>query len=343
MRILVGMSGGVDSTFAAYKLRAEGHEVAGCALVMHDYTDVCAAEASCKALGITLYIINCRKRFEETVVSSFVSEYSRGRTPNPCVVCNSEVKFDCLLDFALEQGFDAIATGHYADVRRLSLPSGERYCVCDCADGNKNQTYMLWGLSQRVLAHLVLPLSDMTKEQVREKTRELGLVSWDRSDSQEICFIPDDDHAAFIESRIGKCPEGNFVDEEGRVLGRHRGIIGYTVGQRKGLGIALGARAFISRIDPEKNEITLSFSAAESRDFTVSGVVLSGIEPPTEPTEYALTVKHRYHSPRIPARVIFYPDGRARVSLSEPARSLTSGQSAVFYLDGCLVAGGFID
>ena len=340
MRILVGMSGGVDSTYAAHKLIEEGHDVAGAILVMHDYTEVPAAEASATALNIPLYIINCRERFESEVVANFIDEYRHGRTPNPCIVCNSRVKFDCLLDFALENGFDAIATGHYA---KLSKTDSGRYCVSDCADGKKNQTYMLWGLSQRVLSHLVLPLSEMTKDEVREKTREKSLVSWDRADSQEICFIPEGDHASFIESRTGKCEEGDFVNEEGRVLGRHRGIIGYTVGQRKGLGIALGARAFISKIDPLTNRITLSFSTGESCDFSVSGVVFSAIEPPIEPTEYTLTVKHRYQSPRITARVIFYPDGRAEVHLSEPARSLTSGQSAVFYMGDCLVAGGVID
>ncbi len=340
MKILVGMSGGVDSTYAAHKLIEEGHDVAGAILVMHDYTEVPAAEASAAALGISLYIINCRERFESEVVTNFIDEYRHGRTPNPCIVCNSRVKFDCLLDFALEHGFDAIATGHYA---KLSKTEGSRYCVGDCADGRKNQTYMLWGLSQRVLSHLIFPLSDMTKDEVREKTREKNLISWDRADSQEICFIPDDDHAAFIESRTGKCEEGDFVDEEGRVLGRHRGIIGYTVGQRKGLGISLGARAFISKIDPVTNRITLSFNTGESRDFSVRGVVFSAIEPPTEPTEYTLTVKHRYQSPRIPARVIFYPEGRAEVHLSEPARSITSGQSAVFYIGDRLVAGGIID
>ena len=340
MKILVGMSGGVDSTYAAHKLIEEGHRVCGGVLVMHDYTDVASAEASAAMLGIPLYNINCRKKFEDAVVSNFIEEYRHGRTPNPCIVCNSKVKFDCLLDFALENGFDAIATGHYA---KLCRTDSGRFCVSDCADGKKNQTYMLWGLSQRVLSHLVFPLSDMTKEEVREKIREKNLVSLDRPDSQEICFIPDDDHTSFIESRIGKCAEGDFVDEEGRVLGRHRGIIGYTVGQRKGLGIALGARAFISKIDPATNRITLSFNAGESTDFCVSGVVFSGIEHPVEPVEYTLTVKHRYQSPRIPARVVFYPDGRAQVHLSEPARSLTSGQSAVFYIGDRLVAGGVID
>ena len=343
MRILVGMSGGVDSTYAAYRLISEGHDVAGAVLVMHDYTDVTSAEASCRALGIPLYIISCRERFEEAVVTNFIYEYRHGRTPNPCIVCNSEVKFECLLDYALDQGFDAIATGHYASVRVVDTKGGVRYCLADASDGKKDQTYMLWRLSQRVLSHLVLPLSDMTKDEVRAHTREIGLVSWDRADSQEICFIPDNDHVSFIESRVGPSEEGDFVDEEGRVLGRHRGIIGYTVGQRKGLGIALGARAFISDIDPTTGRITLSFNARETYEFGVSGVVFSGIPSPSEPTEYELNVKYRYQSPRIPARVMFHPDGRAEVHLSAPARSLTAGQSAVFYMGDALVAGGFID
>lgn len=339
MRILVGMSGGIDSTFAAHRLRTLGHEVAGAVLDMHEYSDVEAARAAADALGITLYIINCRERFEECVVSDFISEYRRGRTPNPCIVCNSEVKFECLLNFALENGFDAIATGHYA---RICNEDG-RYFLRDSMDARKDQTYMLWRLSQRVLSHLVLPLSGMTKEEVREEVRSLGLVSLDRPDSQEICFIPDNDHGAFISARVGEPVEGDFVDKDGRVLGRHKGIINYTVGQRKGLGIALGARAFISEIDPVTNRITLSTEVGESNFFTVSGVVFSGIQPDAFPSEYRLTVKHRYQSPRIPATVRFLADGRAEVRLENAARSVTPGQSAVFYSGDILVAGGFID
>ena len=202
---------------------------------------------------------------------------------------------------------------------------------------------MLWRLSQRVLSRLIFPLSELTKEEVAQMNSALCLVPTDKKESQEICFIPDNDHASFIANRVGELPEGDFVDEEGRILGRHKGIVNYTVGQRKGLGVALGARAFISNIDPLTNRITLSMRTRETREFSVSGIVFSGIEPPKTEQRMRLIVKHRYHSPRIPAEVIFTPDGKAEVLLDEPARSLAPGQSAVFYLGNRLVAGGFID
>ena len=343
MRILVGMSGGVDSTYAAYKLMSEGHTVAGAVLKMHDYTEIPAAEAACASIGIPLYIIDCREAFERLVVSNFISEYSRARTPNPCVVCNSEVKFESLLDFAIKNDFDAIATGHYASLEAVDTRDGLKYFVRTARDAAKDQTYMLWRLSQRVLSHLILPLSDMTKEEVRVAARGRGLVAWDRGDSQEICFIPDNNHAAFIESRIGSFPEGNFVDADGNVLGRHKGIIHYTVGQRKGHGVALGARAFITDIDAESNCITLSTEAKSVDFFTVSGVVFSGIYPTEFPAEYRLEVKQRYRARPISANVTFLGDGRAEVRLDDSAASVAPGQSAVFYMDGALAAGGFID
>ena len=343
MKILVGMSGGVDSAYAAYKLMREGHTVAGAVLEMHDYTDTAAAREVCEALSIPIYIINCRDLFERCVVSNFIDEYRRARTPNPCVIFNSEVKFECLLDFAFANGFDCIATGHYARIGTADTSEGARYYIELSADAKKDQTYMLWRLSQRVLSRLIFPLSDVTKEEVAELNRTLTLVPTEKKESQEICFIPDDDHASFIEERVGESPEGDFVDEEGRVLGRHKGIVNYTVGQRKGLGVALGARAFISDIDPLTNRITLSMRTRETQKFSVSGMVFSGIEPPKSEKKLRLVVKHRYHSPRIPAEVIFSPDGRAKVILDEPARSLAPGQSAVFYLGERIVAGGFID
>ena len=343
MKILVGMSGGVDSAYAAYKLKREGHTIAGAVLEMHDYTDTAAAREVCRALDIPIYIINCRDLFERRVVTNFIDEYRRGRTPNPCVICNSEVKFECLLDYALANGFDRIATGHYARIGRTDADGVARFYIELSSDSKKDQTYMLWRLSQRVLSHLILPLSEMSKEEVSKISRELGLVPNGKKESQEICFIPDDDHAAFIGGRVGASPEGDFVDECGRVLGRHKGIINYTVGQRKGLGVALGARAFVSDIDPETNRITLSLKTRETLRFTVSGMVFSGIEQPQVNEILRLTVKHRYHSPRILAEVRFLPDGRAEILLDEPARSLAPGQSAVFYLGERLVAGGFID
>ena len=343
MKILVGMSGGVDSAYATYKLLREGHTVAGAVLEMHDYTDTASAKEVCDTLGIPIYIINCKDLFESCVVSNFIDEYRRARTPNPCVICNSEVKFECLLDFALANGFDRIATGHYARIGTSETGEGKRYCIELSRDGKKDQTYMLWRLSQRVLSHLLLPLSDVKKEEVALFNSELKLVPVDKKESQEICFIPDNDHAAFIESRVGKSPEGDFVDDEGNVVGRHKGIINYTVGQRKGHGVALGARAFISDIDPENNRITLSLKTSERYSFTVSGIVFSGIEAPKSEEKMRLEVKHRYHSPRISATVSFLPEGRAEVVLDEPARSLTPGQSAVFYLGERLAFGGFID
>ncbi len=343
MKILVGMSGGVDSTYAAYKLISEGHTVAGAVLKMHEYTEVSAAEAACASIGVPIHIIDCREAFEECVVSSFVSEYSLARTPNPCIVCNSEVKFESLLNFALENGFDSIATGHYASVESIDSSAGKRYYIKRARDTAKDQTYMLWRLSQRVLSHLVLPLSDMTKEEVRAASRMSGLVAWDRGDSQEICFIPDGDHAAFIEKRVGGFPEGDFVDSEGRVLGRHKGIIHYTVGQRKGHGVALGTRAFITDIDAESNRIMMSTRPKAVNVFTVSGVVFSGICPTKFPSEYRLEVRQRYRAHLIFATVIFLGDGRAEVRLDTPAASVAPGQSAVFYRDGAVAAGGFID
>jgi len=343
MNILVGMSGGIDSTYAAYKLISEGHTVAGAVLSMHGHTEIDAASAACESLGIPLCIINCRELFERTVISNFIDEYRSGRTPNPCIICNSEVKFEALLDYAVTNGFDRIATGHYARVESYVAEGGNRYFISCAADKRKDQAYMLWRLSQRVLERLVLPLSDITKEEVRRESERIGLVCWDREDSQEICFIPQGHHADFIRQRTEPMPEGDFVDEEGRVLGRHKGIVNYTVGQRKGLGISLGVRAFVSEIDSKTNRITLSDKATATHSFSVSGVVFSGIEPPEEAKTYRLRVKYRYLSPKIFADVTFFPDARAEVVLDEPAKALAPGQSVVFYLEDGVAAGGFID
>ena len=203
MKILLGMSGGVDSTFAALKLLREGNTVEGAVLKMHDYTTVDEAKESAAALGIPLHVLDCREDFEREVVQDLISKYRAARTPNPCVVCNRTVKFERLLRYALSHGFDAIATGHYAAVVR----TGEgRYALRRAKDTKKDQTYMLWRLSQEQLSHLILPLSDLHKEEVRAASSDAALEAADRSDSQEICFLPDGDHAAFIESCTGRSP-----------------------------------------------------------------------------------------------------------------------------------------
>ncbi len=343
MKILLGMSGGLDSTYSALKLKEEGHSVEGAVLIMHDFTELDEARCSARELGIKLHEIDCRELFENTVISDFAQQYKMGRTPNPCIICNREVKFKALYDYAMKNGFDRIATGHYARVEKIEENGREMYAVFCAADSAKDQTYMLWRLPQHILSVLLFPLSSYSKEEIRAIAREREITAADREDSQEICFIPSGDYGAYIEERFGKCSEGDFVDCEGNVLGRHKGIIRYTVGQRKGLGIALGQRAFITSIDPSTDRITLSFSQKESCEFFVSGLLFSGMEEMAAGSEMSAKVKVRYQAPPVSVTVLFLGNGRARVVSSSPIRSVSPGQSAVFYLGERLVFGGFID
>ncbi len=342
MKILLGLSGGVDSTYAALKLKAEGHTVEAAILVMHEYTSVAEAEDSARSLDIPLHVVDCRDRFDEVVKSNLASEYLSGRTPNPCVICNSEIKFIYLLEYADKNGFDMIATGHYASVARLSDANGEYYAVKRGRDLKKDQTYMLWRLPQSVLSRLIMPLSEMTKDEIREGSRDRGLAAADRPDSQEICFLPNGGYAEFIEERFGKSKKGLFVDKEGNILGEHNGIIRYTVGQRKGLGISLGARAFVTDINPISNTVTLSTEDAYFSRIEISGMVYSGMREPQSEKELRLAVKFRYSAPPIMATVRFFSD-RAEILTDIPVRAVTPGQSAVLYDGDLLVAGGFID
>ena len=337
MRILVGISGGVDSALAAKRLMDQGHEVEGAILIMHEHTDVAAAEEVAASLGINLHKIYITSEFL-AVMSNFVEEYTHGRTPNPCIICNERVKFSRLYNYADVMGYDAIATGHYASVKKI----GDRYALAIPEDAKKDQTYMLYRLPQNILEKLILPLSEGTKVQVRAEAEEAGISAANRTDSQEICFIPDGDHAGYIESIKGKCPEGDFVDEDGRIIGRHKGIIHYTVGQRKGLGISLGARAFVTAIDPETNRITLSTSLMGKDSLTVSGIVYSGMANPIEEIEMNFDVRLRYSATPVKATARLFPDGRAALTLEKP-QIFAPGQSAVFYRDGVVMLGGFID
>ena len=343
MKILLGMSGGLDSTYAALRLREQGHDVEGATLLMHEYTETKEAEAAVAAVGIPLHIVDCREDFEKVVVSSFIDNYKNARTPNPCIVCNCEIKFKGLYDFARANGFDAIATGHYAKVVKISDSEGQRYAIACGTDPQKDQSYMLYRLTEEQLAMLHLPLGDDKKCDVKNVAREKGLSVADRPESQEICFIPDGDYAAFIENRIGVCREGDFLDESGKVLGRHKGIIRYTVGQRRGLGISAATRIFVTDINVENNTVTLSPTDKTYKTLTVSDMVFSGLPKPKESTEYRVTVKLRYKAPKVPATVVIHPDGTADVTLDEPARAVTPGQSAVFYEGDTVLAGGFID
>lgn len=342
MRILLGLSGGVDSTYAALALKEAGHDVEAAVLMMHEYTSIDEAKESALSLGIPLHVIDVREEFEAVVKANFVSEYTNARTPNPCVVCNSDVKFYYLLKYAMENGFDRIATGHYAGIKKFSDENGEYYAVCRGADGRKDQTYMLWRLSQSILSKLIFPLENFMKADVREKTREGGLSAAERPDSQEICFLPDGNYAEYIESINGKSACGNFVDESGKVLGQHKGIIHYTIGQRRGLGISSSSRIFVTHIDPKTNTVTLSNNDSYANYVKVSGIVYSGIRKPDEKCEKRLWVKLRYAAPPALARVVFCGD-EAEIFLDNPTRAVTPGQSAVMYDGDVLAAGGFIE
>ena len=335
------MSGGLDSTYAALKLIKEGHEVEGAVIVMHEYTELDGAREAAEALGIRLHEISAEDKFA-AVKKNFVDEYSRGRTPNPCIVCNPLVKFRALCDFAVAHGFDKIATGHYARTLTLIESGVEVFTLSRAADARKDQTYMLHRLPQDILSMLVLPLGDDLKTEIREKALAEGLKAAEKKESQEICFIPSGDYAEYIEGVKGIFPEGDFVLEEGRVIGRHKGLIRYTVGQRKGLGVAYGERIFVSRIDADRNEIVLSTEGSFTDTVEVTDVVFSGMREPTQPEKRRVEVKLRYLARPVGAVAVFDGKGGAVLKLDTPEKAVTPGQSAVMYDGETLLCGGFI-
>ncbi len=339
MKILLGMSGGVDSTYSALKLIREGHTVEGCVLLMHEHTDTEAAKRSAEELGIPLHIVDCREEFDRVIRPYFIGEYLNARTPNPCIVCNPEIKFKYLSEFAVKNGFDMIATGHYA---RVIKNDAGRYAVAMARDVKKDQSYMLSRLTDDVLAMLILPLADITKDTVREDSEYNNLTASKSRDSQEICFIPDGDYAAYIESETAPSPRGAFVSEDGTRLGEHKGIIRYTVGQRKGLGISLGERAFVTDISPELNTVTLSVSPRYDSELDIDNTVYTGIPAPELGTQIRALVKLRYAAAPVPCVMTVTGEGSAHISLDSPARSVTPGQAAVLYIDGTVIASGFI-
>ena len=337
MRILIGCSGGLDSTYVA-GLLSEDHEVCGISLKMNDHTDTDLARKSCEALGIPFVELDVRDDFDKYVVNNFVDEYRNARTPNPCVMCNRYVKIRALCDYAKENGFDRVATGHYCKIQK----ENGRYYVVRGADERKDQSYMLWQLSQDQLSMLITPLGDSIKDDVRESAYSRGLLAASLKESQDICFIPDGDYISYIMKRTGGFPEGDFIDKNGNVLGRHKGIINYTVGQRKGLGIALGRPMFVVSINAKENTVTLAPSGEEYMDsFSVSGLVFQS--QTEENGEFDdLYVKIRYAASPVPCKLKII-NGTANVEFMTPQRAVTPGQSAVFYRGDKVAFGGFID
>lgn len=337
-KILLGMSGGVDSTFSAVRLLNEGYDVEGAILVMSEHTDISSAQANADRLGIKLHIVDCREKFDECVKMNFISEYCRGRTPNPCTVCNRYVKMAELCRVAESIGAKKIATGHYCGIG-YDEKSG-RYYPKKGADVRKDQSYVFWNLTQKELSMLYCPLFADNKSDIVERARESG-IEVPEGESQDICFIPDGDHAAFIEAAVGKLPEGDFVDTKGNVIGRHKGIIRYTIGQRKGLGISAGHPVFVCGIDAEKNRVIISEEdALFTTEFSCSGLNFAKLAP-FEGTIRA-QAKARYAAKPTDATVTVHGD-TATVKTDAPVRAAAPGQSAVFYDGNDVLFGGFID
>ncbi len=335
-KAVVAMSGGVDSSVAAARLVDQGYDVTGIMLKLwrgeaaNNNSGCCnlgAAEDARRVadvLGIPFYVLNFAEHFEDTVVRNFHEDYAQGRTPNPCVRCNQWVKFGALLERAEALGADVLATGHYARVRSR----GGRFELLRGVDGAKDQSYVLWMLSQRELAHTLFPVGEMRKSETRAVAEQLGLRTARKPDSQEICFVRDGDLGAYIDENIAPEP-GPVVDEGGSVVGRHRGIARYTVGQRKGLGIALGVPVFVTSIDaatntlhvggPERLEVS-GFSAAES----------SFVVHPPAPGDHVL-IQHRAHGEVNEGRIVSVGDGAVGIEYATPVRAIAPGQSAAFY------------
>ncbi len=339
-KILVGMSGGVDSSAAALILKNKGYAVSGVTLTLTDIDnsrDIADAKAVCNTLGIEHIVLDLRKEFREFVISDFINEYKAGRTPNPCIVCNKNIKFGLMLEKAIELGFDKIATGHYAQVKE----ENGRFLLIRGADLQKDQSYVLYSLNQHQLSHLLLPLGGISKAEVRNETQAAGLISADRPDSQDICFVPDGDYATFIEKTDGfKSQKGDYVDINSKVLGPHEGVIHYTIGQRKGLGIALGKPQFVIDKNPETNRVILG---DEEHLFKKQVYIENTNFIPFDSLfkEMQVTAKLRYRHKEQPAVIYPYKDG-VMIEFETPQRAPSPGQAAVFYNDDTVVGGGII-
>ena len=357
MRIVVAMSGGVDSSVAAALLAEQGHDVIGLSMQLYPSTgsgqvdsgekfgscctldDLHDARRVAAARGFPHYIVNFERQFRDTVISNFVTEYAAGRTPIPCAHCNSDMKFATLLDRARGLGSDYLATGHYA---RVEQATDGRFLLKRSVDPDKDQSYFLFSLTQEQLAHAVFPVGMLSKPEVRAEAHRLGLAVADKADSQEICFVPDGDYAAFVESRASSVRSGAIVNERGEQLATHSGVHRFTIGQRKGLGVSGTAPLYVLKIDADSGDVMVGpRSALDRASFTASSVNWIGRDPSTtwNPATAQIRHRHRPASGRVRAR----DDGRAEFEFDEPQPAVTPGQAAVFYDGDTVIGGGWID
>lgn len=349
--VLIGMSGGVDSSVAAALLKEQGYKVIGATMRLWTYSDndtthegCCALSAVedarrvCDKLGIDFYVMNFKDLFREKVVDNFVDEYTHGRTPNPCIQCNKHLKFDAMLKKALAMDIDYIATGHYAKIEK---DENGKYTLKKSAAAKKDQSYVLYNFTQEQLAHTLMPLGGYNKNEVRALADKYGLAVANKPDSQEICFVEDDDYAKFIIDYAAYTPKtGDILDTNGEKIGEHRGLIYYTIGQRKGIG-AYGRPMFVKDIDAEKNTITLGEKGMEfSDELTASDVNFISGEFPKSPIK--IQAKVRYQAP--PAEAMLYPleNGNVKITFPTPQRAITPGQAVVFYDNDIVLGGGTV-
>lgn len=345
MKVLVGMSGGVDSSVAAALLKDRGHEVVG--VTMHLYEGECEggccsmsavddARAVANKLGIDHYVMNFKDIFNETVIKDFKEAYINAKTPNPCLVCNQKVKFGSLLDKALAMGFDAVATGHYADI----VKSGDRYLLKKSLGGKKDQTYFLSSLTQEQLKHSLFPLSALTKDEVRKIAEEKGLRVAHKGESQEICFVLDNEYRNFLRENNVTTPSGDIVFKD-KPIGRHEGISNYTIGQRRGLGIAWETPLYVTLLDKETNTVRVGQNDELFRTSLIADK-LNWISIDKLKEAMRVTAKIRYGAKE--AAAVIEPIGSmVKVSFDEPQRAITPGQQVVFYDGDFVVGGGIIE
>lgn len=344
-KALIGMSGGVDSSVAACLMLKQGFACAGGTMQLHDFgcggkKDAADARAVAQKLGIDHHIFSFQGEFAQHVIRQFVSAYESGWTPNPCIQCNAHLKFGAMLDKALEMGFDFVVSGHYARIRQ-DAGTG-RYLLYKAEDRSKDQTYFLASLTQQQLSHILFPLGSLTKAQVREIAEKEGLITARKRDSQDICFIPDGDYAAFLQRYTGKTyPEGDYLNLDGTIVGRHKGAACYTIGQRKGLGLAMGEPVYVCKKDMQANTVTvgpneaLFSSGLRAKDWN-----WFPFPALTEPLEVTAKIRHSQHE--LAATVYPEDSGFARVEFVFPQRAITPGQAVVLYHGEDVIGGGTI-